>query len=247
MQYLGLLFYTAVTGGVLVFAQLDTLSSLFLLVLFPLAYFWRRLHMHARVVFIVAAATIASVVGFEVVARVYGMWYTVPMTPLGLPIEAFVAGFLQALYIIAFYEFFCDDRKSAGRLPRRAYGVAASMLVIATILGGFYLLPQIFISYAFLLTLLTSNALVALMVGIANTGRIVRHLKKFGLFLLLWLPIAAVYEFVAVINHIRVYGNPSEYLGYVSLLGNILPYEAITLAILSPLWIVTLYELHIDD
>ncbi len=238
-------------GLLVLIAQPHTVVTLGLLSFVPMAYFWRRQHMHSRLLFLVAVATVLSTTFFELYAHFYGAWYTLGNLPrLGqyFTAEAFLASFIQVLYMITLYEFFCDDKKTAARLPGRAWGVLITALAFSGVVSALYIFPLFFVSYAFLVLLLTSSALTMLWIGTRRTQiPFLMLVTRLGLFLAIWLPIVAVYELVAVATGARIYANSHEYVAMFTILGNHIPIEALLLAVLSPVWVVTLYELHVDD
>jgi hypothetical protein len=251
VRYTGLLAYTAVVAVLLLVVVPQTMVAVTLLTLLPMIYFWRRLHLHTRVVFYLALWTVAATAWYEVFADTYGVWYSMGIVPIistYVAIEPFIVGFLQVLYMVILYEFFCDDRKSAGREPRRGVWLFWSVLMVALVVAFLYVFPIVFVSYAFLTLVLTVTAVIAITIGYSGKrAAIARIATRIGVFLCLWLPLAAVYEIVAVTNGARIYANMTEYVYTFSVLGNFIPIEALLFAVLSPVWVISLYELHVDD
>lgn len=250
MLLLGL--YTLISGSILVYLKADILWVVGVLSLVPTLVFWRLEKLQRRLLPIVLFAAGGLIVLFEAIAYTNGVWYELSPNELRIfglfPVEVLIAAFTHLLYYIVVYEYFFDDKKtSLQNKPRVLKNILLAIsILIALGLSYIYLFSSLIISYAFGFLLLVGFTLFFVGVGFVRRGWW-RVVIKTALFATAIYPISLIYEYVALSNNLRFFANINEYIYSFTVLDQPLPVEELLFIWLVPFWLITIYELYLDD
>ena len=249
MEFVGLYIYTVLTGFLLVYFEASILIVVALLLVLPAIIMWRLEFLTAWLLPILLLIAVAVTVLFEATAYINGIWYELSPSEVrvfGLfPVEAFLVAFSQVLYAVVLYEYFLDDREVSGD-ALVSWLLGGSVVVLGSGLAYVYLFSDAILSYGFGWVLLVGFTVFSLMIGLLHRHRL-SILKKAAWFATLLYPIMLVLEYVSLENSLRFFANTNEYLFSFTIAGHLIPIEELLFLWLMPFFLVTIYELYVDD
>lgn len=247
--------YTALAGVLLVYFKANVIFVVATLTLFPTLVFWYQEKLQSRMLPLLVGFTLLLTTVIEIFAYINGLWYEISPFSIRLfglfPMEAYIASFAHILYFIVMYEYFFDDRrnlisKTNEINKHKAWLSLAFGTVLALALSYLYLFSGLFFSYAYALLIVGGSIIFLLLVLLLHVSWRKIGRKSF-LFALTFLPVALIYEFVALNNDLRFFANYNDYLHVFNLFGFSLPLEELCFIFLVPFWIAVTYELYLDD
>ncbi len=250
----GALFYVYIllVAEVLVATDAGILLTAILFSVVPAVYFWRHEKMCRSTLLSIAAFSLAATFLWEAIAYANGIWYELSSFGVRVmgqfPVETLFWHFAYVVMLVTAYEYFFDDRKS--QPIRWDYKTKwLSVFVGGTLIFSLvYLLAlrTFYIPHAYAVMLIGTAMSLAIAAAISHQYSWAIFKKSLG-FALFMLPIAVIHEFVSLLNVHWVFANTSQYIHTIVLFGETVPVEKFVFLFLIPFWIVSVYELYLDD
>ncbi len=188
----------------------------------------------------------------EGVAHVYGLWYSLGITELRLfgvlPLEMIAAVTLQALFLGLLYEVLFDDGAYTETSAYKRLLYFGVFTVGAFGLIGLHVLlfKSVFFSYSYI-WLVVSVVAASITMMLLHRQFTVSFIDRLFDFTLIAAVPSGIALWLSAHNVHKVFANPQEYVGTVSLFGEMVPAEEVVLLFAIPFLIAICYELYLDD
>jgi hypothetical protein len=249
-EYFGLVIYTLIMSVVLMVLHVSYTGVTFWLLLVPMFVLWKRADLRTRLLPLVALLGFGVVLLLQLYAYRYGLWYELSTSSVQLwrvPLASLWFGVTLMLYYVVLYEYFFDDQKSRLRTNKIARSIAVTITGLALLIGYLWAFPVPALPFPFVVLIgVLVVSLVLLFRAQPLTERFIL-LKKSLWFSIAIFPLSLVFEVVFLSTNTRFFANIPEYVYTFSLATSVVPLEQLFLLILTPLWVVLLYEIILDD
>ncbi len=159
-----------------------------------------------------------------------------------IPLDYLIWPFSWSLFILIFYEHFVDYSRSPKLPSQFKYLMSISVIILCTMLAIFMVIPSVLkIQYAYLWSILPVLPFFGFV--------IIRKPKLIGKFLKVsafFVPLSLVIEITSLLANQWYF--PSQYIGQMTLVGVVIPYEELLFwIILSQSIVLSYFEFFFDD
>lgn len=252
LQYLGLIFYVAVTAIVATLADFDLWVTTTLMMLLPAFFLLWQIKISAGLLAVAAFSASVTTILFESIAYSSGLWYELSVFDTRVfgifPLEIVFWGMSLQLLVIAVHEYFNDDKTIFK--PRWSWKNIwlVGFLSMLAILGVFSATLTSRLVVPFAIWWLVVGVAVSLVGALVLAHNSSWHIiKKSFISTLLVFPIVAIQEVVSLFNFHWVFANPTQYLATINIAGELFPLDMILLLSVMVFGLVVVYECYLDD